>query len=163
MLNNLKQWILNRKFIQDYARNYDYPDRDRSIYIKAFSAASKDLEETRIDDTDKKAKELADKMLNDMLSVVDENKIISVNPRGQVYIGGELAEDNQLANLKSEAEILETYNIWNILYESPKKLAQEAMFVKGESLADMQKGKSILYMLATQKKILDTIKSYKKK
>lgn len=153
-MHKIKQYIFNHKI---------FSDLHREQYIKAFTSASKDLEETRLDDIEKKAKELADKMLNDMLSVVDENKIISVNPRGQVYIGGELAEDNQLANLKSEAEILETYNLWTILYETPKKLAQEAMFVKGESLADLQKGKSILYMLATQKKIIDTIKSYKNK
>lgn len=154
MLNKFKQYIFNHKI---------FSDLHREQYIKAFTAASKDLEETRIDDTEKKAKELADKMLSNMLSIVDINKVISVNPRGQVYLGGELAEDNQLANLKSEAEVLETYNIWNILYETPKKLAEEAMFVKGESLADLQKGKSMLFTLATQKRILDTIKSYKKK
>ena len=162
-MNKLKRWILNRKFIQDYARNYDYPDRDRAIYIKAFEGAEKSLKETLNLDIEKKAKELADKMINDMLSFVDENKIISVNTHGMVYIGGEQADKAYLMNLKSEAEMIESTNMWTILYESPKKLAQEAMFVKGETLADMAKGKSMLYLLATQKKILDTIKSYQQK
>ena len=161
-MNKLKQWILNRKFVID-SFNQAFKHNESEIYIKAFVSAEKNLNETLVCDIEKKAKVMADKMLNDMLSVVDENKIISVNPRGQVYIGGELADDAYLMNLKSEAEVLETYNLWTILYETPKKLAQEAMFVKGESLADMQKGKSMLYLLATQKKIIDTIKSYKQK
>ena len=165
-MNKIKQWILNRKFFNDYVTGLVQRERERNLgelYIKAFTSAQKDLKETITCDIDKKAKELADKMLNEMLSVVDENKIISVNPRGMVYIGGEQADEAYLMNLKSEAEMIESTNLWTILIETPKKLAQEAMFVKGETLADMTKGKSMLYLLATQKKIIETIKSYKNK
>lgn len=161
-MNKLKQWILNRKFVID-SFNQGFDDKKIESYMKAYTSAQKDIKESLVCDIDKKAKELADKMLNDMLSVVDENKIIVVKTGGFVYIGGEQADDAYLMNLKSEAEMIESTNLWNILYETPKKLAQESMFVKGETLADMQKGRSMLFTLSTQKKIIDTIKSYKQK
>ena len=37
------------------------------------------------------------------------------------------------------------------------------MFVAGESLDDMKKGRSILYTLASQQKIVDILKSYQPK
>lgn len=103
------------------------------------------------------------KALNDLLSPVDLTAIVSFDKtNGIVYVGGEKATDGQLKNLKSEAEFLLSSELWKLLYETPKELAQRAMFVNGESLDDMKKGKSILYTLSTQKNILEVLKSYSK-
>jgi len=153
-MDKLKQYIFNHNI---------FSSLHRELYIKAFTAASKDLEETRIDDTDKKAKELADKMLSDLLSVVDEKQIITVSSKGLVFIGGEKIDDAYLASLKSEAELIESTKLWGIISETTKKLAEQAMFVNGVSLADFEKGRSMLYTLSTQKKIIDTVKSYQQK
>ncbi len=104
--------------------------------------------------------EKAIQLLNELLSNVDLTKIVAVDKtRGIVYIGGEKADAGRLANLKAEAEFLLNSELWTLIYETPKELAQRAMFVNGESLDDMKKGKSILYTLSTQKNILDTLKS----
>ncbi len=158
-MNKFKQWILNRKFVIDSVEALK-KDWIRQASIDAFTKAREDLQETNIYDVDIKAKELAKTMLNDMLSNVDLNSIVSVNPQGLIYIGGVRADAGQLSNLKAEAESISSFAIWKLLYETPKKLAEQAMFVNGETLADLQKGKSILFTLATQSKILDTFKSY---
>ncbi len=113
---------------------------------------------------DQEINELANKKLADLLSLVDLNKIVTVDKqRGIVYIGGIKVEASRLANLKAEAEFFLASELWNLIYETPKELAQRAMFITGESLADMQKGKSMLYTLSAQKNIIDTFNSFNPK
>lgn len=151
----IKEWILKRPFVLEALREAE---------IKAFPKAHKDILDTMADDLDAKAKELADKKLNDLLSPTDLHCIVTLNKQaGAIYIGGERVDEGRLANLKSEAEYFEKSDLWKLLYESPKELAQRAMFVAGESVDDMKKGRSILYTLSSQKNILETFKSYKPK
>src|SRR3990167_4581291 len=98
--------------------------------------------------------------LNSLLSNVDLTKIIAKDPRGLILIGGEHATNGRLTNLKAEAEFLLQTELWSLLYETPKELAQRAMFITSESLDDIKKGKSILYTLSIQKNILDLLKAY---
>lgn len=129
--------------------------------IDSFPLAQKDILETMRDDLDKKAEELAKEKLMQLLSIVDENKIVTFNEKvGAVFIGGERATEGQLLNLKQEAEALMKFDLWALIYETPKKLAHLAMFVSGESVDDMKKGRSMLYTLSTQKRIIETFKAY---
>lgn len=145
-----------RKFFQK-----ELEDEVSEIRRTAFKHARADLEEAMVETTEDRVNEFADKKLNDMLSVVDMRQVVTLDKqRGIVFVGGERADEITLSNLKSEAEFLEKSSIWRIMYETPKELAQRAMFVSGESLADLQKGKSMLYTLAAQKNIIDTFKSY---
>ena len=147
-----KQFILNLKFVKDALKDAE---------AKAFPKAQKDILETVRDDLDKQAEELSKKKLNDLLSVVDINKIVSLDKaRGIVFIGGVKVEDTRLSNLKAEAEFFLESDLWHLIYETPKELAQRSMFVAGETLADMAKGKSMLYTLSTQKNIVETFKGY---
>lgn len=129
--------------------------------IDSFPLAQKDILETMADDLDKKAEELAKKKLNDLLSPVDLHKVVTVNKlAGLIFIGGNKAEEGRLANLKSEAEFILNSEVWQLLKETPKSLAERAMFVSGEGLDDMKKGRSILYTLSNQQNILEILKSY---
>lgn len=105
--------------------------------------------------------EMANEKLANLLSIVDLRKIVTIDkPRGILFIGGARVDPARLANLKAEADFFVTSELWSLIYETPKELAQRAMFVSGESLADMQKGKSMLYTLSSQKNIVDTLRSY---
>ncbi len=147
-----KTFVLNLKFVREAMREAE---------IKAFPKAHKDILDTMQDDLDKQAEELSKKKLNDLLSPVDLRMIVTMDKqRGIIFIGGEKVEDGRLANLKSEAEFLIKTDLWQLLYETPKELASRAMFVTGETIADMQKGKSILYTLSTQNNIVQTFKGY---
>ena len=151
----MKNWILKTFFKKEMDKLF----RDASI--DAFSKAVADLEETSDFKVEERAKEMSEQKLNDMLSPVDLRKIVTLDKqRGIIFIGGEKVEDGRLSNLKAEAEFLMNSDIWTLLSETPKELASRSMFVNGETLADLQKGKSILYMLSTQRNIIETFKAY---
>lgn len=103
-----------------------------------------------------------EKRMIELLSPIDPNKVISFNTKiGKIYIGNEPATEAQLSNLKSEAEALCGFDLWPLLNESIKTLAERAMFVDGDNIETMRKGRSMLYTLSTQKKILDTVMSFR--
>lgn len=156
-METIKRWLLKTKWVQDYLEK----DREE-VYRKAFKDARADLNETNVENIEEKAKEITEKRLNEMLSVVDTNQVIS-QKSGFIYLGTNHASDIQLSNLKAEAEFLKNSSIWNIIQETPKELAQRAMFVAGDSLDDMKKGRSILYTLDSQKKVIDMLLLYNKK
>lgn len=167
MINKFKVWILNKKFFKDVLGDFredaisEFEFRKGTLYRQAFNDARKDLEETNIYDLNKQAEELAVKKLNDLLSTVDMKKIVTMDKtNGIVYIGGERAEAGRLANLKAETEFFLQSDLWHLIHETPKELAQRTMFVSGETLADLQKGKSILFTLSSQQNILSIFKSY---
>ncbi len=146
----MKQWILNTFFSQEL--------KDASI--EAFRLAHKDILASREDDIEERAEELSQVKLAQLLSVVDESQIISVDKRAHTVLLGEQAiEASKLANLKAEAHFFLESDLWSVLYETPKKLAEQAMFVDdGKLETQLLKGRAVLYTLATQKKILSILK-----
>jgi hypothetical protein len=133
----------------------------RQAGIDAFPLAQKDVLDTMRDDLDKQAEELAKKKLNDLLSTVDTRKIVTLNKeRGIVFIGGEKAPPERLSALKAEADFVLNSEIWKLLYETPKELAQRTMFVSSESYDDLVKGKAVLFTLSQQKNILDLFSGF---
>lgn len=153
----LKDYILRTFFLKDIE------EYKRQGSIDAFKKAHEDIMETLKDDTEKRADELAEQKLSAMLSPVNFTQVVTMDKaRGIVFIGGERATPEQLLNLKSESEFILASTIWQLLSETPKKLAQDQMFVSAESLVDLQKGKSMLYFLSQQKNILDLFQGYGK-
>ncbi len=129
--------------------------------IDSFPLAMKDILETLSDDVEKRVdEELHDKLVA-MLSPVDWNHVMSVDSRrGFIFIGKTQADPSLLAALKQEAEMLSGMEIWKLLVESPNALAQQTMFKTGEDPLAFQKGRSMLYHLDSQKKIIETLRSY---
>lgn len=105
---------------------------------------------------------VASKMLNDMLSNVDMKKVVTLDKQhGIVFIGGERASEGRLGNLRSEAEFLLNSDLWSIISETPKELAQKSMFTEGENVEkQLAKGRTILYTLSTQRNILDIFRGF---
>lgn len=129
--------------------------------VDSFYLAHQDIWKTMKDDVEKMADDRVREKLVALLTVVDERAVVTFDKRiGAILIGGIRAEHPRLQNLKSEAEYFLASDLWKILYESPKELAHRAMFLAGESLDDLKKGRAILYTLDTQKKILDTFAAY---
>lgn len=148
----LKKLLFNRKWVK------------REMFSRVYKEAQDEILETFAGDVDKEALVKANKLVNDLLSPVDLTRIITLNKtQGLIYIGGEKADDLRLQNLKAEAEFLLKSDIWKLLCETPKELAERQMFVASESLDDLKKGKSMLYLLSTQKNILALLSSYSPK
>lgn len=159
-MNIIKQWILNRKFVID-SFNVAKEEYFKTKVPTIFKDAQTDILETMQDDIDKKADELADIKLEKLLTNIDVRKIVSFDKtRGVIYIGGERVEEGRLNNLKAEAEFFMQSDLWHLIYETPKELASRSMFVSGETLADLNKGRSILYTLSTQNNIVQILKGY---
>jgi len=153
----MKNWLLKTFF----AKELD--NIRKHFYTEVMSAAVKDVEETRVDDTEKKATIIADKKLMEMLSPVDYSKVVYTDKtKGIITINGERVDEGRLSNLHAEAEALTQMDIWSLIYETPKELAHRAMFIDGDSIDTMKKGRSMLYHLSSQKNIIDLFKSYRK-
>jgi len=160
MIDKIKQFILDRQFVINSFKVLIEKARQEER-VKAFSLAQKDVLESMADDLDKRVEELAKEKLSTLLSPVDLNKVVTWDKtKGFVFIGGERIDEGRLASLRSEAEYFLASDLWQIISETPKKLAEQAMFVNGENLVDMAKGRSILYTLASQRSIIDVFKSY---
>lgn len=127
--------------------------------IDSFPLAQKDILDTMPDDLEKRAEELAQEKLQKLLSPVDHKYVITITKTGVVFIGGEKADAIRLNNLKSEALFFEESDLWKILNGTVRELAQRAMFVSGDKLEDLQKGRSVLYTLDSQNRVIDTLKS----
>ncbi len=159
-MKRLKRWIINRSFVQQYVDEQTKKCIDDER-MNAFKFAHADVLETVQSDIENKAEELALKKLNDLLSNCDLSKIVTVDKRaGVLFIGGKQADDAILSNLQAEAKFFEESELWNLIYNTPKLLAERAMFIDSESLDGLRKGRSILYTLSTQKNILNVIKTY---
>jgi len=149
-MNQLKDWILGLPFVADWIKE------ER---VNAFRLAQKDVLETMDDDLERRAQELANQKLATLLSIVDEKAVISAKGRS-LLLGGEEVDPLRLANLKAEAEFFMASDLWKVMNETPKRLAEQAMFVDDGKLENnLLKGRAILFVLATQKKIIDTLKS----
>lgn len=99
------------------------------------------------------------KALSQLLSPVDWSCVVSVDKgTKQILVGGKPIDAGRAANLKSEAEFILQSDLWQLIHETPKALAQEEMFVRGDSLESLQKGRSMLYTLDAQ---LNVIKAFK--
>lgn len=106
--------------------------------------------------TNKTKEKTIEEELMKLLSPIDPRHIVAEDKqRNLIYIGGELADAGTLHNLKAEAEFFKESQLWKLINETPKQLAQKSLFVDAESLVDLQKGKTMLYTLDVQKKILD--------
>lgn len=148
----IKKWLFSQRWVK------------REMFSRVYKEAQDEILETFAGDVDKEALVKANKLVNDLLSPVDLTRIITLNKtQGLIYIGGEKADDLRLQNLKAEAEFLLKSDIWKLLCETPKELAERQMFVASESLDDLKKGKSMLYLLSTQKNILALLSSYSPK
>lgn len=149
----MKQWLLKTKL---FAWAYQQGG------IDAFQAAHQDIWSTMKDDVEKMADVRADRKLESILTAVDERMIVKLDAaKGIIFIGDERPEESRLNNLKAEAEFLMGSDIWKILYESPKALAQKTIFMSGENLDDVKKGRAVLYLLDTQQRIIDLFRNRK--
>jgi hypothetical protein len=153
----IRNWILSLSFVKQALLDAE---------IEAFPKAQKDILETMRDELDEKAEELSKEKLSKLLSPVDLRSVVTLDKvHGVVFIGGERATEGRLNNLKNEAEFFEQSDLWKLIHETPKELAQRSMFVGSlgqEVKEELSKGRSMLYTLSQQQNIVDVFKSFKK-
>lgn len=141
-----KEWLFNRYLAEASSR--------------AMAMAQRDMLETMEDDLDKRAQIIADKKVKDLYVPIKMEHVITMTKNGVIYINGEQADDARLANLKNEAEALLQFDLFKVLHDTPRALAEKSMFLEdGEITTQLLKGRAVIYMLDSQKKILDLLKN----
>lgn len=157
---------LNEIFFND-----DFEDLKSQRYTQGFSDGvisgsnserkQMEIERLRYEITPKPLTESEiDARLSSLLTNVDFNKVVSVDKaKGFVYIGAEKADPARLNNLKSEAEFLVNTDLWGILHDTPKELAQREMFIHGVGEESLKKGRAVLFTLSQQKNIIDVLRN----
>lgn len=86
--------------------------------------------------------------LSSVLSVVD----------GELLIGGQVVPDNQLANLKSEAELLSKMTLWKLLMETVRASAIDQGINKSQNFDHVLVAKAMLLYLDWQREWVTAIK-----
>ena len=152
MKKKLRNWILGLPFV-------------KSELVNSFALAQTDILAMMQDDIERQAEELSKKKLAELLSPIDPSGIVKYSDQLKaIFIDGKRADDGKLANLKAEAQFFKESELWKLLHETPKELAQQAMFVSGDNAeAQLKAGRSMLFTLSTQQKILDIFLSYEPK
>lgn len=155
----IKAWILRQKFVADYVK-----EQEKDFATRLFKNAREDvLEEIEVD-VEARAEAIAEERLMKLLTLVDWTNVVRIDKaKGILLIGDERADEARLNNLKSEAEIFSSSELWKLLQETPKQLAYDALFKVSESLDDLKKGKAMLYTLDSQQNIVNIFKNYVKK
>ncbi len=163
MIEKIQKWVLSWSFIQD-AFTYSWEKNKEELYRKAFKDARADIEETRVDDIDDKAKEMAEELVRKLLGVIDEKIVVTINEKtGLIFVGGKVLDEARILSLQAEANYYFQSDLWKIINETIKDQAQKVMFEKSETFQDMANGKAWLYLLSLQNKILKIFSNYKPK
>lgn len=126
--------------------------------IDSFALAQKDILETMRDDLDAQVEELAKKKVHDLYVPVNLTDVITMDKRGLIFIGGEQVDETRLANLYNEATALLQFDLWKVIHQTPRALAEKAMFQEDGTIDNqLIKGRAVIYTLDSQKKILDLL------
>lgn len=145
-METLKKWFASLPWAKELK------EKERG---EAFKLAHQDFMATMDEEIDRRAEVLSEKKVANLLSVVDWDMVISKDMKtGVLYLGTEPIETARLANLHSEANLIADMDLWKILVHTARGIAHKAMFVEGENIDAMRKGRSMLYTLDSQEKVI---------
>ena len=99
------------------------------------------------------------KLLKDLLCVVNIEDVMTADKQGNLFLGGTKLQETELDSLRAEAEFLTNTHLWKILTMSLKEQAMKVMFEQSQTFDDMRAGKMMLYNLSVQENIVNLIKS----
>lgn len=110
----------------------------------------------RADDLDKDA--LLYELLYKKFNTVDISKVFYTNQLADgtfdVKLGGKKMRESELANLRSEASIIQQSQLWKIMVETLKNTAHQHLFTQMKTLDDSYWGKALLYAVSIQETML---------
>lgn len=93
---------------------------------------------------------------------IDPHKVISSEslPNGAfvVKIGGQKISEVELANLQSEAKMIEGTRMWKLAVETLSAAAEDSIFKSSKNMEDIHWGKSMLFNISVLKNIFTIVK-----
>lgn len=104
---------------------------------------------------------LINKLTKHLLPTLSNGNTLSLDKQGHLYEDGQLMTNQMLHTLQEEVKFLQESNIWRYLNGNLSRDAAKLMFEKSQSLMDLTVGKTMLYTLDVQNKILESINKSK--
>jgi len=95
--------------------------------------------------------------LRHLFPIVDVEKVLTADKKGNLYLNGTLIEGKKLDDLRHEVILYKNTMLWGILSNTLKHQAQEIIFANSKDLQDVLNGKMVLYTLDVQEKIIKKI------
>jgi len=97
-------------------------------------------------------------LLKHLLKAITLSDVLKIDEKtGQATLGGEKITDNELRGLKEEAGYIQRTRLWSVLTNTLQDQAHTVMFTKSKSWEDMVTGKTMLYNIDIQQKIIDML------
>lgn len=80
---------------------------------------------------------------------------------GVVYINNQVVTKDEARNLRNEADYFQKSRLWKILIDSPAREAEKKIFIHSLTVMDSVAGKTMLYNVDVQRKILEICRNLK--
>lgn len=96
-----------------------------------------------------------------LMPIVDENKMLFIDKYNKVFINNQQINPQEARNLQVEAEYLDKCGLWKLIVNYINEDVRRKVFEKSQTPIDMVIGKTILYTVNIQKKIIDKLKNVK--
>lgn len=100
---------------------------------------------------------LLNKLTKGLLPTFDVKDIISFDSFGHLFIEGQRATNQQILNLQAEVNIFQESELWKYMNANLNKHVSKLVFEKSETMTDLIVGKTILYTLDIQFKMMEKI------
>lgn len=94
-------------------------------------------------------------------TAIDLSKVLSQDEEGRLMLAGKLVTDAQLAQLKSDASVMERLPLWPMLVETMRHYAVDIGFNRSLDFEAVKVAKAMLLILDTQRQWTRIIASSK--
>jgi hypothetical protein len=91
------------------------------------------------------------------LNKVEHDEVLTLDKSGRPFLGGKELKMEEFERLKKEAKMIKETSLWKILTETLRHQAYLTMFEKSKNWEDMLTGKSMLYNIGVQEKIVELL------
>lgn len=99
-------------------------------------------------------------LAKNFLPVVDEKDVLVIKDK-RIYIGGKEVENAEYNLLCSEAHILKSMRLWDLIVNDLNCKAQKKMYKDAVDITGLLFGKTVLYTLDVQTQIVDKLAKLK--
>ena len=142
----------------------DIVDLSQEKYTQGFSDGYVKGREHQREDSDKQIAavlESRDPELTQFPLVIDPEKVIKSNAKGELFLNSIIVSQEKVETLKREVIMFKNSLLWEILSNTIAHQAEEAGWKRSESLQDLMNAKAMVRAVDIQKNIIINIENAK--
>lgn len=142
----------------------DIVDLSQEKYMQGFGDGYKTGREHEKEAADKMVAQLVgtpDPELTQFPLVVDMDKTVKTNAKGELFLNGVIVPKDRVDSLKREAVAFRNSELWEIMTNTIAHQAEEAGWKKSENFQDLLNSKVMVRTIDIQKNIIKSIENAK--